>query len=150
MATVTELKKRQSDVFRSAIDKAYQVVSAKLKNNHTATISVTRENMIGMPVKKVGSDWLFLRDGDEGNVGGLVFPTNDFAAVSGLAANASTEHPFAIIVRGQAVINSDFLPDNDIEGNPFDKAALATALLAKNPPIVSIDDDGAQESVGAF
>lgn len=71
-------------------------------------------------------------DGSEANVEALLLTPVDVVVANGESVDLS------VLVRGPALINKDALPDTAIDGGTFDKGALATALEALSPPIMTL------------
>lgn len=124
-------------MFSGEINKQYQTVSAKVRNPSAGAISVSRENLIGQPVKLVTGNWTFVLDGDEANAEAVVYQGEPITA---LAASGDTPTECTILVRGPIVLKKSGMVANDVEGDALNATTLATALLALSPPMVTVDD----------
>lgn len=92
-----------------------------------AAMDVTKEEVLGMPIKEVGGVWEWLRATDEANIGGFAIagPGTD-----GSKGNSTSSGPYKILPRGPAVIVDDQIQANDGSGVAFTKATILTALPA--------------------
>lgn len=136
-------KTRQlSDLFGIGVDKQYQTVSSKVTIPALAVgdLTVPQHDLFGQPVKLVTGDWTFVLAGDEAATEGLLYQGNGFVE---LAALEETPDENAILIRGPGIVKLLGFPAADIEGAAFTPANFEAALLALNPPIVTIDDSGA-------
>lgn len=119
---VTTLNRRNSDVFIETQSRNYGFTLGTIKNANGAAVDISKQDMIGYPVKLVSGQWtLAIAGTDEGTVDGLVFDPQEGLT---LANNGISARKFAIMLRGPAVVNLS----NIVSG--FTKATLATTLLA--------------------
>jgi len=126
--TVTTLERKLDDVFIEVPRAEYGTVSGTIKNTTGAAVTLTKQDLIGRPVKWVTDHWeLAIPGTDEATVDGLVYDPQDGLS---LANNGTTANKFVILVRGPALVDL-----NQIKSG-FTLATLATALQALNPPIV--------------
>lgn len=126
--TVTTLERKLDDVFIEVPRAEYGTVSGTIKNTTGAAVTLTKQDLIGRPVKWVTDHWeLAIPGTDEATVDGLVYDPQDDLS---LANNGTTANKFVILVRGPALVDL-----NQIKSG-FTLATLATALQALNPPIV--------------
>jgi hypothetical protein len=135
------LERRNGDVFIETPREEYGMVNAKVTNDTGAAVDLTKEDLIGYPVYLDGSTWkLCIPATDEAACDGLIFNPREGLD---LADTVESEHEFAILVRGPAVVNLD-----EIETG-FVVATLATALAAKSPPIIRFINESVTEDTDA-
>lgn len=126
--TVTLLERKLDDVFIEVPRAEYGTTSGTIKNTTGATVTLTKQDLIGRPVKWVTDHWeLAIPGTDEATVDGLVYDPQDDLS---LANNATTTNKFVILVRGPALVDL-----NQIKSG-FTLTTLATALQGLNPPII--------------
>lgn len=126
--TVTLLERKLDDVFIEVPRTEYGTTSGTIKNTTGATVTLTKQDLIGRPVKWVTDHWeLAIPGTDEATVDGLVYDPQDDLS---LANNATTTNKFVILVRGPALVDL-----NQIKSG-FTLTTLATALQGLNPPII--------------
>ena len=138
-----EKTRQLSDLFGIGVDKQYQTVSSVIKVPAGAgeAVTVAKHDLFGQPVKKVSGDWTFVLAGDEAAAEGLFYQGDP---VDELAVGAATPRPCTIIVRGQGILKKRGWPANDIEGNALTPTNLEAPMLALRPPLVVVDDTGAE------
>lgn len=136
--TITVLERKLDDVFLEVPRAEYGMTEATIKNVTGAAVSLTKQDLIGYPVKFVTDHWeLAIPGTDEATVDGLVYDPQDDLA---LANNATSSRKFVILRRGPALVDL-----NQIKSG-FTLATLATALLSLNPPIVRFTDASVKEN----
>jgi hypothetical protein len=140
MPTVTTLERRNSDVFLEVPSPLYGLVSAPLRNVSGSALTLTKQELIGHPVKFTGGNYQLLVAGDEANATGLVFAPD--ADIQALANNTNTTHKFAILTRGPAVVNLANIKSG------FTVATLITAFAGLPAPIAGKNEVLVTEQLG--
>jgi hypothetical protein len=133
MPTLTK-GRTQADVFRHVHHQSYCLASGKLVNPDATARAA--QNLCGQPVKASGANYVLVKAGDEANAIGLVFSETGLVA---LGVSEVTTKKYAILLRGPAVIDRDSLPALDVAGGSLTVATIVTALAARNPAIIPVD-----------
>lgn len=140
MATQTK-DKVNGDVFIEVPRAEYGFATGVIKNATGAAVDLTKQDMIGYPVKLVSGVYeLAIPGTDEGTVDGMVFDPQEGVK---LANNASTTAKFVFMIRGAAVVNL-----NKIKSG-FTLATLESTLKALSPPVIRFTSASVTEDATA-
>lgn len=130
---VLDNKKLGDEVLRDMFAAGYNLEYKKLHNSTSSEITV---DLAGTPTKASGSNVQPVLDSDEANVTGIIVSTGKVT----LAASAVSAVPYAVLVRGPAIISKSGIQANDVAGDALDVSALVTAIEALSPRIVVSDE----------
>lgn len=143
MPVLDSEKKYAEELIVELPSRAYSLITAPLKNGTGAAVAIN--DIVGWPVKLVGSDWEIAKAADSNTVDGVVMKNANLKttntagepqrSVVNLASGATSTEQYLIVVR-DAILNLDAMPDKDAANANFDKTQIATSLLACNPPIL--------------
>lgn len=100
----------------------------------------TLDDAMMTPLKAAGNDFIPILDGDEANCTAFLLESGE------IVMTANQDIPKQdILTNGPALINYAAIPDNDPAGNPYDKAAIQTAIEALDieikPLLVPTDEE---------
>ena len=124
--------KTVGDAVKFVMHPAYNYEGRPLKNTTGSDLSLVR--LGAQPVKIVGNNFEFIVAGDEANTDGLLVDVDPVDLLNG----ATTTLKRKALVRGPAIVKQEGIPDDDVEGAALDLDAIATALVALDPPIVIV------------
>lgn len=134
---VTDLNRRNSDVFVELPRAEFCKTRGTITNNTGGAVDLSKHELIGYPVKFVTDHWeLAVPATDEATVDGLIF---DPQAGLDLANAAESAEEFVVVIRGPGVVNLDNIKSG------FTLATLATALEALDVPLVRLTTESVEE-----
>lgn len=103
-------------------------------------VALTLDDAMMTPLKAQGNDFIPILDGDEANVTHFLLERGE------IVLTANEDRPkLDALVNGPALINYAAIPDLDFAGDPYDKAAIQTAIEALDieikPLLVPTDEE---------
>lgn len=132
---ISNTRKVPGDVIAFELDRTYNYVSAKVKNNDVGAITI--DNPIGQPVGLDTGVYGFLAAADAADTVGIIVHGEP---VQALAAAALTPAKFLILVRGPAAVRPSGIAALDYAGAAITRATVVTALAALDPPVLTVDE----------
>ena len=113
------------DVVKYVEHPAINYVSAKIVG--AAGQASVDANLCGQPVKASGANYILVLAADIANAIGILAHDKPIT----LAAAAVSAWPYKILIRGDALVDKDSLPANDVVGSAINNANFVTALAAR-------------------
>lgn len=127
------------DLIRYEANRGYNYVSGKIVN--PSSTDIVGQLALGQPVKASGSDFVFVKAGDEAATIGLFADQRPI----NLDGSATSDDQFLILRRGPATVAKEAIPAKDMDagggddGTALTAATIVTALAGLSPPIIALD-----------
>ena len=137
------LPRRVAEFLPWEVDAGFCRESSKITNNTGAPITLTADQLLGMPLKLVAGVWEFALNADVAGVHGLILNGD---IVTALADAGVTPRVYGILALGPARIIEDYLQADDPAGTTWTLATLKTSIEALGIKIQTLGSEYSQQS----